>query len=79
MACGVAQLVKQAWRLHYGRRRLEKIDGAHGCPQGRTYQRAIIRTNVHYAWAIRQWKSKRIWDGRLTLAQGNVAMATKQK
>jgi hypothetical protein len=29
--------------------------------------------------AIRRWQSKRIWDGRLTLAQSNVAMATKQK
>jgi hypothetical protein len=38
MACGVAQLVKKACRLYYGRRRLEKSAGAHGCPQGRTYQ-----------------------------------------
>jgi hypothetical protein len=29
--------------------------------------------------AIRPWKSKRNWDGGLTWAQGNVAMATKQK
>jgi hypothetical protein len=78
LACGVTHLVKQAWRQHYGRRRLEKSDGAHGCPQGRTYQRAI-RKNVHYAWTIRQWKSNRIWDDRLTLTHGNVAMATKQK
>jgi hypothetical protein len=34
---------------------------------------------LYYAWTIRQWKSKRIWEGRLTLAQGNVAMAAKQK
>jgi len=78
LASGVAPLVKQAWRLHYGRRKLEKSDGAHGCPQGRTYQRAI-RTSAHYAWTIRQWKNQRIWDGRLTLAQGTVEMATKQK
>jgi hypothetical protein len=58
MACGVAQLVKQAWWLYYSRRRLEKSAGAHGCPQGRTYQWAI-RTSVHYAWAIRQMKKQK--------------------
>src|SRR5580658_6121001 len=47
------------------------------CFYGRNAQR-FCRTGAGYANArtIRQWKSKRIWVGRLTLAQGNVAMAT---
>lgn len=58
MACGVAPLVKQAWRRYYSRRRLEKSAGAHGCPPGRTYQWAI-GTSAHDAWAIRHMEKQK--------------------
>ena len=40
IACGVADLVKQASRRHHSRLWLEKCDGAHGCPHARLYRRS---------------------------------------
>ena len=60
MACGVAQLVKQAWRLYYSRRRLEKSAGAHGCPQGRTYQWGQLEQVYTMSERSVKWKSKNL-------------------